>query len=122
MILHAGNSFEMAIPFSSKRLDVSVIDPSAEPLFASHKEKIEAMQQWQDSPFRIMHIVADMSVGRGSFLKRIAQKVNCFFFLHVHGSDFLLHFGDDSGFVNVVLFFSAAFSLCIGSEILSVRR
>jgi hypothetical protein len=34
------------------------------------------MQQWQDLPFRIMHIVTDLSAGGGSFLKRIAQKVN----------------------------------------------
>jgi hypothetical protein len=74
----AFKSFEMGIPFSSKRLDGTAIDPSADPLFASHKEKIKAMQQWQDSPFRIMHIVTDTtSAGGGSHLKRIAQKANC---------------------------------------------
>jgi hypothetical protein len=67
----------MGIPFISKRLNGTAIDPSADPMFTSHKEKIEAMQQWQDSPYRIMHIVTDMSAGGGSFLKRIAQKVNC---------------------------------------------
>jgi hypothetical protein len=41
------------------------------------REKIEAMQQWQDSPFRIIHIVTDTSAGGGSYLKRIAQKANC---------------------------------------------
>jgi hypothetical protein len=53
-------------------------------LFASHKQKIEAMkqkieamQQWQDSPFRSMHIVTDMSAGGGSYLKGLAQKANC---------------------------------------------
>jgi hypothetical protein len=59
------------------RLDGTAIDPSADPLFASHKEKIEAMQEWQDWHFRSMHIVTDMSAGGGSFLKRIAQKGNC---------------------------------------------
>jgi hypothetical protein len=63
--------------FEIVRLDGTAIGPSADPLFASHKEKIEAMQEWQDSPFSIMRIVTDMSAGAGSFLKRIAQKVNC---------------------------------------------
>jgi hypothetical protein len=59
-------------------IEIASIDPSADPLFASHKEKIKAKPEWQHTPFRIMHIVADMSAGGGSFLKRIAaQKVNC---------------------------------------------
>jgi hypothetical protein len=73
----AFKSSEMGIPFSSKRLDGTAIDPSADPLFASHKDKIEAMQQGQDSPFRIIHVVTDMSARGGSLLKRIAQTVNC---------------------------------------------
>jgi hypothetical protein len=71
----AFKSFEMGIPFSSEKLDGTSIDPCADQLFASHKEKIEAMQRWEDSPFRIMHIVTHMR--GGSFLKRLGKKLNC---------------------------------------------
>jgi hypothetical protein len=65
----------MRIPFCNTRLDGTEIDACTDQLFKSHVQKVEAMKDWDGSPFRIMHITEKR--GEGSFLKRIAQKKNC---------------------------------------------
>jgi hypothetical protein len=56
----AFKSFEMCIPFCNKRLDGTEIDACTDQLFKGHIQKVEAEKR-----------------GEGSFLKRIARKVNC---------------------------------------------
>lgn len=53
----AFKSFEMGIPFMKINLEGVDLDPFGEVLFKSHKEKIEQMKDWAQSPFKGMEIV-----------------------------------------------------------------
>jgi hypothetical protein len=64
LVRMAYKAFEMGLPF-----DDSSIDPGSEVLYRSHKEKVDEMKDWADSPFANMRLERAENEGNAFWLK-----------------------------------------------------
>ena len=65
-------AFQMGLPY-----EADGIDPEGEILAKSHADKIEAMKDWQDNPFRYMNLTSSNNTFRLKKLIRSEKCVNC---------------------------------------------